>query len=139
MYEGYHPAAPAQQAVALDLRPHWWFFSKHILTGIPLAIILIAPMCLPFALLGTGLLFVAGGFTGQGYVYDLATGADIAVDQFGTPPGSIINDVIVAGGATDFLTKPFDAQEVVLRVRNHLRTRRLHRALVAASGTSPQE
>jgi DNA-binding response OmpR family regulator len=45
----------------------------------------------------------------------------------------------VAGGATDFLTKPLDAQEVVLRVRNHLRTRRLHRALVAASGTSPGE
>jgi sugar lactone lactonase YvrE len=49
-----------------------------------------------------GLLFVAGGFTGQGYVYDLATGADIAVDQFGTPPGSIINDVIVADGAAWF-------------------------------------
>jgi sugar lactone lactonase YvrE len=49
-----------------------------------------------------GLLFVAGGFTGQGYVYDLATGADIAVFQFGTPPGSIINDVIVAGGAAWF-------------------------------------
>jgi uncharacterized membrane protein YdbT with pleckstrin-like domain len=25
--------------VALDLRPHWWFFSKHILTGIPLLIL----------------------------------------------------------------------------------------------------
>jgi sugar lactone lactonase YvrE len=49
-----------------------------------------------------GLLFVAGGFTGQGYVYDLATGADIAVFQFGTPPGSIINDVIVAAGAAWF-------------------------------------
>jgi sugar lactone lactonase YvrE len=49
-----------------------------------------------------GLLFVAGGFTGQGYVYDLATGADVASYQFGTPPGSIINDVIVAGGAAWF-------------------------------------
>ena len=49
-----------------------------------------------------GLLFVAGGFTGQGYVYDLATGADIATFQFATPPGSIINDVIVAGGAAWF-------------------------------------
>jgi sugar lactone lactonase YvrE len=49
-----------------------------------------------------GLLFVAGGFTGQAYVYDLATGADIATFQFGTPPGSIINDVIVAGGAAWF-------------------------------------
>ena len=27
--------------VALDLRPHWWFFSKHILTGIPLFVLLI--------------------------------------------------------------------------------------------------
>ena len=24
------------EQVALDLRPHWWYFSKHILTGIPL-------------------------------------------------------------------------------------------------------
>lgn len=29
-------------------------------------------------------------------------------------------------GATDFLTKPLDASEVVLRIRNHLRTRFLH-------------
>lgn len=49
-----------------------------------------------------GLLFVAGGFTGQGYVYNLWTGAPIASYQFGTPPGSIINDVIVAGGAAWF-------------------------------------
>ena len=26
------------ESVALDLRPHWWFFSQHILTGIPLII-----------------------------------------------------------------------------------------------------
>jgi uncharacterized membrane protein YdbT with pleckstrin-like domain len=25
--------------VALDLRPHWWFFSRHILTGIPLLVV----------------------------------------------------------------------------------------------------
>jgi uncharacterized membrane protein YdbT with pleckstrin-like domain len=29
------------ESVALDLRPHWWYFSKHILTGIPLLIIVI--------------------------------------------------------------------------------------------------
>jgi uncharacterized membrane protein YdbT with pleckstrin-like domain len=29
------------ETVALDLRPHWWFFSRHILTGIPLFVILI--------------------------------------------------------------------------------------------------
>jgi uncharacterized membrane protein YdbT with pleckstrin-like domain len=27
--------------IALDLRPHWWYFSKHILTGIPLLIVAI--------------------------------------------------------------------------------------------------
>lgn len=27
--------------VALDVRPHWWYFSKHILTGIPLFIVVI--------------------------------------------------------------------------------------------------
>jgi sugar lactone lactonase YvrE len=52
--------------------------------------------------LDLGLLFVAGGFTGQGYVYDLRTGADVAQFQFGTPPNSIVNDVIVAGGAAWF-------------------------------------
>jgi membrane protein YdbS with pleckstrin-like domain len=29
------------ETLALDLRPHWWYFSRNILTGIPLAIILI--------------------------------------------------------------------------------------------------
>jgi membrane protein YdbS with pleckstrin-like domain len=29
------------ETVALDLRPHWWYFSRNILTGIPLAIIVI--------------------------------------------------------------------------------------------------
>src|SRR5215218_5636065 len=29
------------ETVALDLRPHWWYFSRNILTGIPLAIVLI--------------------------------------------------------------------------------------------------
>jgi hypothetical protein len=31
------------------------------------------------------LLFVAGGFTGQGYVYDLRTGATAAIYQFAAP------------------------------------------------------
>jgi PAS domain S-box-containing protein len=35
----------------------------------------------------------------------------------------------LAGGARDFLGKPFDPAEVVLRIRNHLETRSLHRAL----------
>jgi membrane protein YdbS with pleckstrin-like domain len=29
------------ETVALDLRPHWWYFSRNILTGIPLVIILL--------------------------------------------------------------------------------------------------
>ena len=47
------------------------------------------------------LLFVAGGFTGQGYVYDLGTGATVATYQFAVPsptaapPTTVINDVAV--------------------------------------------
>jgi hypothetical protein len=47
-----------------------------------------------------GLLFVAGGFTGQAYVYDLDSGATVATYQFSppspadaTPPTTVINDV----------------------------------------------
>jgi sugar lactone lactonase YvrE len=39
-----------------------------------------------------GLMFVAGGFDGRGFVYDLATGATVAAYQFSTG-GSLINDV----------------------------------------------
>jgi sugar lactone lactonase YvrE len=39
------------------------------------------------------LLFVAGGFTGQGYVYDTRTGGTVAAYQFATPPTTVINDV----------------------------------------------
>lgn len=39
------------------------------------------------------LLFVAGGFTGQAYVYNLNSGATVATYQMGTAGGSIINDV----------------------------------------------
>jgi putative two-component system response regulator len=41
----------------------------------------------------------------------------------------------LALGAKDFLTKPFDAPEVVLRVRNMLETRRLHLDLRAQNRT----
>jgi sugar lactone lactonase YvrE len=48
------------------------------------------------------LLFVAGGFTGQGYVYDLNSGATVASYQFAAPsppppapPTTVINDVTV--------------------------------------------
>jgi outer membrane protein assembly factor BamB len=49
------------------------------------------------------LLFVAGGFTGQAYVYDARTGEDVAVLQLADPTlGSAINDVIVVCGAAWF-------------------------------------
>jgi uncharacterized membrane protein YdbT with pleckstrin-like domain len=32
------------EEIALDLRPHWWYFSRHILTGIPLLILLVLLM-----------------------------------------------------------------------------------------------
>jgi sugar lactone lactonase YvrE len=43
----------------------------------------------------SGLLFVAGGGTGQGIVYDASTGATVATYQFGTPGQSFINDVVI--------------------------------------------
>jgi PleD family two-component response regulator len=47
----------------------------------------------------------------------------------------------LADGATDFLTKPFNATEIVIRVRNLLQTRALYLALRERrnpQGTSPQ-
>ena len=41
------------------------------------------------------LLFVAGGFTGQAYVYDTRTKATVGAYQFGAPQTSLINDVAV--------------------------------------------
>jgi sugar lactone lactonase YvrE len=41
------------------------------------------------------LLFVAGGFTGQGYVYDLGTGATVATYQLTFSASTVINDVTV--------------------------------------------
>jgi uncharacterized membrane protein YdbT with pleckstrin-like domain len=34
------------ETVALDLHPHWWYFSKHILTGVPLFLALIGVISL---------------------------------------------------------------------------------------------
>lgn len=44
----------------------------------------------------------------------------------------------LAAGASDFLTKPYDATEVLLRVRNLLEIRRLHLALAAENRTLEQ-
>lgn len=35
------------ETVALDLKPHWWFFSKQVLTGIPLFIVLVLMFQIP--------------------------------------------------------------------------------------------
>ena len=45
-----------------------------------------------------GLLFVAGGATGQAYVYDLETGADLATFQL----GAFVNDVVLTDDAAWF-------------------------------------
>jgi sugar lactone lactonase YvrE len=43
----------------------------------------------------SGLLFVAGGFSGQGYVYDAISRVAVATYQFGAPGMSLINDVVI--------------------------------------------
>jgi len=48
-----------------------------------------------------GLLFVAGGFNGHAYVYDLTTGADVA-DYTLSTTGGLINDVVVTRSAAYF-------------------------------------
>ncbi|HET9939276.1 MAG TPA: hypothetical protein VFQ28_10815 [Gaiella sp.] len=49
-----------------------------------------------------GLLFVAGGFTGQGYVYDTRTGGTVVAYQFASPPATVINDVALTRGGAWF-------------------------------------
>jgi outer membrane protein assembly factor BamB len=51
--------------------------------------------------LGDGMLFVAGGSTGQAYVYDAATGATIAVFQL-TGGNTFVNDVVATQEAAYF-------------------------------------
>jgi hypothetical protein len=55
------------------------------------------------------LLFVAGGFTGQAYVYDARTGATLASYQFGTPGSTLVNDVAVTNEGAWF-TDSFQAR-----------------------------
>jgi sugar lactone lactonase YvrE len=61
-----------------------------------------------------GRIFVAGGPTGQGYVYDASTGASLAAYSFAAPgPTTFVNDVVVTGDAAWF-TDSF--QPVLYRV-----------------------
>jgi sugar lactone lactonase YvrE len=55
------------------------------------------------------LLFVAGGFTGQAYVYDTRTGATVASYQFAAPGTSLVNDVALTKDGAWF-TDSFHAQ-----------------------------
>jgi sugar lactone lactonase YvrE len=55
------------------------------------------------------LLFVAGGFTGQAYVYDLRSGATVATYQLGAPTASLVNDVALTKDGAWF-TDSFQAQ-----------------------------
>jgi sugar lactone lactonase YvrE len=56
------------------------------------------------------LLFVAGGFTGQAYVYDTRSGATVASYQFAAPPASsLINDVALTKDGAWF-TDSFQAR-----------------------------
>jgi sugar lactone lactonase YvrE len=55
------------------------------------------------------LLFVAGGFTGQGYIYDTGTGATVASYQFAAPATSLVNDVAVTKDGAWF-TDSFQAR-----------------------------
>ena len=59
--------------------------------------------------LARGLLFVAGGFTGQGYVYDTRTGATVATYQLTAPGTSLVNDVTVTEAGAWF-TDSFQAR-----------------------------
>jgi hypothetical protein len=48
------------------------------------------------------LIFVAGGPTGEAYVYDSRTGAPVATYQFATPGTTLLNDVVVTRDAAYF-------------------------------------
>jgi hypothetical protein len=50
----------------------------------------------------TNYLFVAGGTTGDAYIYDAATGAELAVISLGLPGATFINDVVVTREAAYF-------------------------------------
>jgi hypothetical protein len=81
-------------------------------------------------------LFVAGGPTGDGYVYDARTGADIAQYDF-TSASSFVNDVVVTKRAAWFTDsmRPF-LYKVPIGPNGQLGRRNRSRS-PATSSTSP--
>jgi hypothetical protein len=79
----------------------------------------------------SGYLFVAGGPTGQAYVYDADTGAPLAEYQLAAPGSSFINDVIVTRQAAYF-TNSFQPEFYRVRLgpedgcRSRLTYKQLH-------------
>lgn len=65
-----------------------------------------------------GLLFVAGGDTGQAYVYDTRTGDTVATHQLGGTTGSFVNDVAVTRDGAWF-TDSRNAQLYLVPVDRH--------------------
>ena len=51
---------------------------------------------------GGRLLFVAGGLTGEAYVYDTTSGSEVAVYQLTDSAGTVVNDVVVTRDAAWF-------------------------------------
>jgi hypothetical protein len=64
------------------------------------------------------LLFVAGGATGQAYVYDIDTGATVATYQFAPPDSSIVNDVTLTRDGAWF-TDSLHAQLYFVPISRH--------------------
>ena len=74
------------------------------------------------------------GLDGFGVMAELAAGSadaylPVIVLTADTTPETLLR--AVDEGATDFLTKPFNATEIVIRIRNLLQTRVLYRELKA--------
>jgi len=65
-----------------------------------------------------GLLFVAGGFTGQAYVYDSRTGATVATYQLTAPNSGVVNDVALTKHGAWF-TDSLQAQLYFVPVSRH--------------------
>jgi membrane protein YdbS with pleckstrin-like domain len=51
------------ETLALDLRPHWWYFSRNILTGIPLFIVLVLVMQLSSGTVKDASVYLVVGLT----------------------------------------------------------------------------